>query len=60
VLAPAGVVEARRALCLPCEHNGHRESGGIRCQLCGCTGAKLDLATERCPVGKWESITASS
>lgn len=60
VMAPADVVAARRAICLPCEHNGHRESGGIRCMKCGCTGLKLDLATEACPVGKWDIVKASN
>jgi hypothetical protein len=53
VMVAADVLEERRALCLPCEFNGHRESGGIRCTKCGCSGLKLHLATERCPVGKW-------
>jgi hypothetical protein len=53
VLAPADLVAARRALCLPCEHNGERATGGIRCTKCGCGGAKLHLATESCPAGKW-------
>lgn len=28
---------------------------GLTCLKCGCTGLKHWLATERCPLGKWES-----
>lgn len=58
VLAPAGVVAERRGICLPCEFNGHRDSGGIRCEKCGCAGLKLELATERCPLDppRWSAV----
>jgi hypothetical protein len=53
IRVPAEVLEQRRSICLPCEANGLRESGGIKCTRCGCSGIKLTLATEECPVGKW-------
>lgn len=53
VIVPAGVLAERSDLCLSCEFNMLRESGGIRCAKCGCTGAKVRLATEACPIGKW-------
>lgn len=58
VRAPDAVIEQRAAICLPCEFNGERRvPGRIRCTKCGCGGAKLTLATEACPVGKWPAIT---
>ena len=28
-----------------------------RCAKCGCNEKKLHLATEKCPVGKWPTLT---
>ncbi|MHB1559309.1 MAG: hypothetical protein ACYC61_17805 [Isosphaeraceae bacterium] len=50
---PAEIHAARRAICLSCEHNTARSVGAVTCGRCGCGGAKLQLATEACPVGKW-------
>lgn len=55
------VYAERLAICLPCEFNGARPDG-VRCTKCGCPGknlvglGKLQLATERCPIGKWETV----
>lgn len=53
VMVPPEVYAARRAICLSCEHNTARAVGAVACGRCGCGGAKLQLATEACPVGKW-------
>lgn len=53
VLVPPEVLAERSALCMACDYNAHRDTGGIRCMKCGCTGAKTRLATEACPIGKW-------
>lgn len=54
---PPGIIATREATCRACpEWNG---TG--RCRKCGCsTWAKLRMATERCPLGKWESLTPST
>lgn len=48
-------VARRRACCLACEHwDGLALRGTGRCKLCGCsTWAKIRLATEECPEGRW-------
>lgn len=49
--ADESVVDARRATCAACEH-----MVGSRCKLCGCAlAAKILLATEKCPEGKWSA-----
>jgi hypothetical protein len=53
-VAPAVYYE-RLEICRGCEFNGEAPSG-VRCMKCGCGGLKLELATERCPVGKWEAV----
>ncbi len=46
--------EVRQALCQACPH---WESGLVdRCTKCGCASVKLWLATESCPIGKWERL----
>lgn len=57
VLAPRDVVRARQALCLICPEY---DACAARCRLCGCrTAAKQQLATELCPIGRWERHEAS-
>ena len=47
--------EARRDICLNCEFWDSKNFWGAgRCLKCGCTGAKLWMATASCPIGKWE------
>ena len=46
----------RHAACRACDLNvGWGILGG--CRRCQCTGAKLLLSTETCPLGKWKNIT---
>lgn len=48
----------RFQICITCEFwdkNSFRGTG--KCNKCGCsTWAKLRMATERCPIGKWEAV----
>lgn len=49
------VFETRIGICKGCEFwdgSGFAKTG--RCKKCGCsTQAKLRMATEKCPIGKW-------
>lgn len=48
---------SRREACAACEHwdeSGYASLG--KCRLCGCTAAKLALATSECPIGKWHAV----
>ncbi len=50
--APADVVKSRWELCSTCDQH---DCG--RCEACGCfTGAKVRLAGESCPQGKWVAV----
>jgi hypothetical protein len=47
----------RRAVCEECSlWNGEGSFGMGRCGSCGCTGLKLHVASEKCPLDKWEDI----
>jgi hypothetical protein len=51
--APDETVRARWAECLACDSH---DAG--RCTACGCfTGAKVRVAGETCPRGKWQAVT---
>lgn len=54
-LASPQLLAEREAICRACSEwdaSGFRGSG--RCRKCGCsTWAKLRMATEKCPIGKW-------
>ena len=54
--------DMRLAVCRGCEKwDGEALAGLGRCQECGCsTQAKLRLATEQCPLGRWFPVTAES
>ena len=44
--------DQRWGLCMTCDQLVNN-----RCKLCGCRfEAKIKLATERCPIGKWERV----
>jgi hypothetical protein len=44
--------QARWAICMACDQH---DAG--RCRTCGCfTGAKVRVAQESCPVGKWVAV----
>jgi hypothetical protein len=48
-ITPPEELTKRQEMCATCEH-----FTGSRCKLCGCfTQAKLRMATEKCPIGKW-------
>lgn len=57
---PPEALATREATCRACpEWDAQALNGTGRCRKCGCsTWAKLRMATERCPLGKWESLTA--
>jgi len=48
----------RLQACKSCDLWDSSGFGGTgRCKKCGCsTWAKLRMATERCPIGKWEAV----
>lgn len=53
-LASKECLEKRKQLCVACEQwdrNKFLGSGG--CNACGCSTAKLYMATSTCPIGKW-------
>jgi hypothetical protein len=46
--------QARWAICMACDQH---DAG--RCRTCGCfTGAKVRVARESCPAGKWVAVEA--
>ncbi len=48
------VYESRKSICNSCpfwDKDGNMGMG--KCKQCGCTAAKLYLATEKCPIDKW-------
>ena len=48
----------REATCRACpEWDAAALNNTGRCRKCGCsTWAKLRMATEKCPIGKWEAV----
>ena len=48
----------RKSICKECENwISSAWNGTGKCKKCGCsTWAKLRMATERCPIGKWEAV----
>lgn len=51
-LAPDQELLHRQEACRGCQDRKELW-WGFGCRVCGCTGVKLHLATEKCPVGKW-------
>jgi hypothetical protein len=44
----------RKSICQSCPHwNQNAFMGSGKCKICGCSGAKLWLATSSCPIKKW-------
>ena len=54
------ILAKRESICRACDQwdsEAFHSTG--RCRKCGCsTWAKLRMATERCPLGKWEAVTS--
>lgn len=47
----------RQSICLACKHwNGSKMFGYGACDVCGCSGLKLFAATEKCPIGLWNTL----
>ena len=58
---PADILAAREATCRACaEWDAAALNATGRCRKCGCsTWAKLRMATEACPIGKWKAVSAA-
>ena len=59
---PPEILAEREATCRQCpEWDAAALNATGRCRKCGCsTWAKLRMATERCPLGKWEAVNSTS
>ena len=59
---PPEILATREATCRACpEWDAAALNATGRCKKCGCsTWAKLRMATEACPLGKWEAISSPS
>ena len=55
-LASDEVKDERLSICRGCEFWKEGKYG--RCMKCGCSGIKLWLASEKCPIGKWDATSA--
>ena len=55
---PPEILATREATCRACpEWDAAALNATGRCNKCGCsTWAKLRMATERCPLGKWDAV----
>ena len=55
---PPEALATRQDICKACpEWDATALHNTGRCRKCGCsTWAKLRMATERCPLGKWEAV----
>ena len=55
---PSEALAEREATCRACDQwDAAALNATGRCRKCGCsTWAKLRMATERCPLGKWEAV----
>jgi predicted Zn-ribbon and HTH transcriptional regulator len=56
---PPDILASREAICRACpEWDAAAINSTGRCRKCGCsTWAKLRMATERCPLSKWEAVS---
>ena len=59
---PPDILATREATCRACsEWDATALNNTGRCAKCGCsTWAKLRMATERCPLGKWEPVLTAA
>ena len=59
-MTPGRERRIRSAICAVCPHwhgLGNLGLGECRAPGCGCTRAKIWLATEACPLGKWRAVS---
>jgi hypothetical protein len=58
---PPEILAEREATCRACDQwDAAALNGTGRCRKCGCsTWAKLRMATEACPIGKWKAVSAA-
>ena len=58
---PPEILATREATCRACpEWDAAALNGTGRCRKCGCsTWAKLRMATESCPLGKWKAVSTT-
>lgn len=58
---PPEILATREATCRACDQwDAAALNATGRCRKCGCsTWAKLRMATERCPLGRWEAVSAA-
>jgi hypothetical protein len=58
---PPDILASREATCRACpEWDAEALNKTGRCRKCGCsTWAKLRMATEVCPIGKWKAVSAA-
>jgi hypothetical protein len=56
------VIDMRLDICKGCEFwDSQALNGTGRCRKCGCsTWAKIRMATEKCPIGKWGPVSNPS
>lgn len=56
---PPEILTERESICRSCNQwDAAALNNTGRCKKCGCsTWAKLRMATEACPLGKWEAVT---
>lgn len=48
----------RLSICSTCEYWSQEKFNGLgKCEKCGCSGAKLWIASSKCPLNKWEIDT---
>jgi predicted Zn-ribbon and HTH transcriptional regulator len=55
---PANILSERESICRTCPEWDEKALNNTgRCRKCGCsTLTKLRMATERCPLGKWQAV----
>jgi hypothetical protein len=58
---PPEALATREATCRACDQwDASALNSTGRCRKCGCsTWAKLRMATESCPIGKWKAVSAA-
>jgi len=61
-ITPPEALATREATCRACpKWDAQALNNTGRCRKCGCsTWAKLRMATEACPIGKWEAVDKSN